>query len=248
MSPDRHLRCGLGQGPGKGYYVIPSPSRGPAEFAFRQLAGRGPATFRCRPPSGFLRTRVQRAGPEVPALPLQEENRLGPGSRCKVCDGVEKNCRAGLITLDRYVYTGAVGRCNRGGRHIQIQPTKSKLTLEGDRYALGLSQRKETRIVCTDEEMLFDWDVEKRRRNVAKHGLDFTRAIKIFSDITVERLSVKSDEVRFKATGYCEGIPLTVIYTWRGRKRRIISARRAKRNERREYREHVPERGNPRKG
>lgn len=116
-----------------------------------------------------------------------------------------------------------------------------KEVFESNRHAPKPQQQKETQIVCTDEEFLFDWDAEKRRINVAKHGLDFTRAIKIFSGITVERLSVKSNEVRFRATGYCEGIPLTVIYTWRGNKRRIISARRAKRNERQEYREHVPE-------
>ena len=150
-----------------------------------------------------------------------------------------KNFPEGLIRFDR-AYIQELLPCE-GRRRIQSRTAKSKLAPEGDRYDLGPQQPKETWIVGTDEEFLFDWHTEKRRSNITKHGVDFTRAIEIFSGITVEKISVKSDEVRFKATGYCEGIPLTVIYTWRGRKRRIISARRAKRNERREYREHVPE-------
>ena len=100
--------------------------------------------------------------------------------------------------------------------------------------------------MCIDDD--FEWDAEKRQANLAKHGIDFTGAIGIFAGTIVEKPSVKSDEVRWKATGYSRNEPITVIYTWRGRKRRIISARPAKRNERREYREHVPERGDPREG
>lgn len=93
-----------------------------------------------------------------------------------------------------------------------------------------------------------EWDDAKFEANIAKHGIDFTDAIGIFAGFILETRSVKSGEVRWKATGYCEGIPLTVIYTWRGRKRRIISARRAKRNERRKYHLHESQRGSSPEG
>ncbi len=99
--------------------------------------------------------------------------------------------------------------------------------------------------MCTDEDFLFEWDDVKFEANIAKHGIDFTDAIAIFDGNKWETPSVKSDEERVKAVGYCEGILLSVIYTWRGRKRRIISARRAKRNERRKYHLHESQRGSP---
>ena len=94
----------------------------------------------------------------------------------------------------------------------------------------------------------FEWDDAKFEANIAKHGIDFTDAIGIFSGFILETRSVKSGEVRWKVTGYCDDVPLTVIYTWRGRKRRIISARRAKRNERRKYHLHESQRGSPPEG
>lgn len=100
--------------------------------------------------------------------------------------------------------------------------------------------------MCTEDD--FEWDDVKFAANIAKHGIDFTDAIGIFSGFIRETQSVNSDEVRFKATGYCEGILLTVIYTWRGRRRRIISARRAKRNERKEYHLDESQRGPPPEG
>ena len=97
--------------------------------------------------------------------------------------------------------------------------------------------------MCTDEE--FEWDDIKCEANIAKHGIDFTDAAAIFDGGIWETPSFKSDEERVMAVGYCEGNLLTVIYTWRGRKRRIISARRAKRNEQRQYHLHEPQRGSP---
>ena len=41
---------------------------------------------------------------------------------------------------------------------------------------------------CTyDCYMLFEWDENKRQRNLQKHGVDFVRAVKMFSNPILER-------------------------------------------------------------
>jgi hypothetical protein len=45
----------------------------------------------------------------------------------------------------------------------------------------------------------------------------------------------KADEIRFVITGMVNGVILTVVYTERGDRRRIISARKATKHEQKEY-------------
>jgi uncharacterized protein len=89
----------------------------------------------------------------------------------------------------------------------------------------------------------FEWDPEKNRANLAKHGIDFEGAISIFEGRVLERLAGKRDhgELRFIAFGVANGHELAVVYTLRAGRRRIISARRAHRREREEYRQAYPE-------
>jgi uncharacterized DUF497 family protein len=42
-------------------------------------------------------------------------------------------------------------------------------------------------------------------------------------------------EERILAIGQCEDVIITVVFTWRGMRRRPISARKARRNERENY-------------
>jgi uncharacterized DUF497 family protein len=92
----------------------------------------------------------------------------------------------------------------------------------------------------------FEWDERKRKSNLDKHGIDFEDAIAIFEGETLESRSDEQDEARWKAIGKLEGTEIVVVYTLRSRLRRIISARRAGRDERRAYREaHL---GGPTKG
>jgi uncharacterized DUF497 family protein len=87
--------------------------------------------------------------------------------------------------------------------------------------------------------MDFEWDEAKNRANLAKHGIDFTRAKEIFQGYVLESADVRRNygETRVVAVGVTDGTELTVVYTPRGEIRRIISARRAKRDERRAYRQ-----------
>jgi uncharacterized protein len=83
----------------------------------------------------------------------------------------------------------------------------------------------------------FEWDEAKNQANMAKHGIDFDDAIHIFTARILERVDNRRDygETRTSAVGMVDGKELVVVYTMRGHICRIISARRARRDERRAY-------------
>ena len=82
----------------------------------------------------------------------------------------------------------------------------------------------------------FEWDDEKSRRNLAKHGIDFDDAKEVFYGPVIIRQSNRGNEERWVAVGYLENRLVAVVFTRRGDVIRIISARRARKNEEREYR------------
>ncbi len=88
--------------------------------------------------------------------------------------------------------------------------------------------------------MDFEWDREKARENLKKHGVDFADAALVLEDefaLTLEDWASESEE-RFITLGRRPvGDLLVVVYTWRGESVRIISARRATRRESRKYEE-----------
>lgn len=87
--------------------------------------------------------------------------------------------------------------------------------------------------------MQFDWDEPKRESNLKKHGIDFLRAILVFEGKPYVYPSPRGAEKRFVAIGGVEGRVIAVVYTERLVKGetviRIISARRARTNEERDY-------------
>lgn len=86
--------------------------------------------------------------------------------------------------------------------------------------------------------MEFEWDDNKNQRNMHKHGIDFDDAKNVFLDpYRIEYLDNREDygEIRFKVIGMTEGCMLAVICTTRESNIRIISARRARKDERRAY-------------
>lgn len=88
--------------------------------------------------------------------------------------------------------------------------------------------------------MKSEWHDEKAEANLKKHGIDFEDAISIFDGPVLEVRSDREGEERWKALGLLEGIEIAVTYTPRGSFRRIISARRARRNERDAYHQAHP--------
>ena len=83
----------------------------------------------------------------------------------------------------------------------------------------------------------FEWDANKNRSNVAKHGIDFAEALLAFSDAAAVTLEPKSryGETRQLIVGEVAGRLVTVVFTLRGQRIRIISARRSRRSERKRH-------------
>ncbi len=82
----------------------------------------------------------------------------------------------------------------------------------------------------------FEWDEAKQAINKVKHGIDFLDAIDVF-DARYYEASARAvgGEARQAATGPLGGSLVTVIFVMRDGVTRIISARRARTNERRRY-------------
>jgi uncharacterized protein len=85
--------------------------------------------------------------------------------------------------------------------------------------------------------MGFQWDGEKSAANEAKHGLSFADAVVIFAGpvLIVEDVRREYGERRWNALGESEGVVLHVTYTLRNGDIRLISARKASRDERESY-------------
>jgi uncharacterized DUF497 family protein len=85
---------------------------------------------------------------------------------------------------------------------------------------------------------LFEWEVEKAKANLRKHGLSFETACEVFFDPFVRLIDAGSDEEsRDAAVGFSEDSRLLfVVHLIReGERIRIISARMATAREREEY-------------
>lgn len=86
--------------------------------------------------------------------------------------------------------------------------------------------------------MRYTWDERKNATNIHKHGISFQRAVRIFSGPTLEELDETEiyGEERIKAIGLVEDTEVLVVYADRPRsERRIISARKANKEERLAY-------------
>ena len=91
--------------------------------------------------------------------------------------------------------------------------------------------------------MGFEWDPWKAKRNLAKHGVSFDEARTVFDDdlfLVFGDPDHSTEEDRFLILGQSrEGRLLVVAYTERSDLIRIISARRATRQEQRVYAEEI---------
>ena len=87
--------------------------------------------------------------------------------------------------------------------------------------------------------MRFEWDVDKARKSLAKHGVSFDEAITVFGDplaVTIHDPDHWYDEERFLTTGLSKGRRLIIVaHTERAMRLRIINAREATAAERKQY-------------
>ncbi len=91
--------------------------------------------------------------------------------------------------------------------------------------------------------MRFEWDDNKAKSNILKHGITFEEAMAVFADpylLFTEDSKHSAPEGREWAIGESEnGLMIVVIFTMRGEQIRIISARRATKMERKRYEEGI---------
>ena len=82
----------------------------------------------------------------------------------------------------------------------------------------------------------FQWDPVKSLANFEKHGVDFEDARQVFYGPIIVSESNRREERRWIAIGKLESRLIAVIFTYRNDEIRIISARRARKDEERAYR------------
>ena len=85
---------------------------------------------------------------------------------------------------------------------------------------------------------MFEWDEQKSKQNLSKHGLSFDDAETVFSGpcVTFEDERREYGERRFVTLGEIEGHRIVVIaHTLRGANIRIISMRKANSREQETY-------------
>jgi uncharacterized DUF497 family protein len=85
----------------------------------------------------------------------------------------------------------------------------------------------------------FEWDPAKAAGNVKKHGVEFSEAMTVFGDpleVTISDPDHSDDEFRLISLGMSAGGRLLVVaYTERQGRMRIINAREATAQERKQY-------------
>ncbi len=84
---------------------------------------------------------------------------------------------------------------------------------------------------------MYEWDIAKDRLNQIKHGVAFADTFAVFEDpkaLTIDQ-AVRGEQRHVTIGMDLFGRVLVVVYTWRGEKIRIISARKATRAQVRQY-------------
>jgi len=80
----------------------------------------------------------------------------------------------------------------------------------------------------------FEWNEKKRSQNLKKHDIDFDDARVAFDGPILVRESNRGAENRYIVLGFLGETEIAVICTFREDRCRIISARRARANEKKE--------------
>lgn len=84
--------------------------------------------------------------------------------------------------------------------------------------------------------MEFEWDESKRQRVLEKHGLDFVDVVAVLQRAHITFPGKSEVEPREVAIGFLGETLIAVVYTRRGSRLRVITARRAREYERVAYR------------
>lgn len=81
----------------------------------------------------------------------------------------------------------------------------------------------------------FGWDDDKRERTLRERQIDFDEVRFVFEGPTIIQRSDRGGEERYMVFGFLDDVEVVVVCTLRGDVCWIISARRARRDERKRY-------------
>ena len=89
--------------------------------------------------------------------------------------------------------------------------------------------------------MRFEWDEAKRRSNIRRHRIDFLAARVVFAGRTITFLDDRFDyeETRYLTLGLLWGRAVAIVHTETDEVMRIISIRKASKNEENIYFEEI---------
>ncbi len=92
--------------------------------------------------------------------------------------------------------------------------------------------------------MDFEWDHEKNKANILKHGVNFIDAMLIFETFVLSAVDRRHDygEHRVRSIGIVDDDCFVVVHTQRGSSVRLISAWKGGTDERELYRAYVSRR------
>lgn len=94
--------------------------------------------------------------------------------------------------------------------------------------------------------MQFEWDEDKQKENIRKHGLNLADAWEIFDHPLLAKLDDREDygEDRWIGVGMMSnGVVIVLVFAEKDRETiRIISMRKATKNERKKYEETIKDR------
>lgn len=128
----------------------------------------------------------------------------------------------------------------RGSGSLALRFARGQTARHSDSYVASRHRGELTAVhrCAYNATVEYEWDEEKATANLRKHRVDFADAALVLEDelaSTVRDLYSEREE-RFVTLGRDpNGRLLVVVYTWRGERARLISAREATSKERRDY-------------
>jgi uncharacterized DUF497 family protein len=91
----------------------------------------------------------------------------------------------------------------------------------------------------------FGWDNNKRDWTIRERGIDFEEVRFVFDGPTLAYRSDRKGEARYVVFGFLDNREVAVVCTFRDDVCWIISARRARKDERKKYHSRLPRRASP---
>lgn len=89
--------------------------------------------------------------------------------------------------------------------------------------------------------MRYEWDENKNKANIEKHGFDFNDACLLFARTYLVSEDLRADygEKRFIAVGTIKNRVVVLVFAVRGNKKRIISMRKANERETKKFKDRL---------